>query len=228
MSELEFLLKLRKKTKEDFPEDKSFGNEFRDYFNIEHHTILSENTKLNLIAEGVSDKDYFDDISDSLETSSRSSLKRRLEVVHKNKPWSMSAALEDHQIIDADDAPYSRLPEFKLGYNPKTESKALKLGANIELVNFYKSDSVTGTRLDAKVTTSKKWGNDAWFIKPSLSVQSTLYSLQNNIGDSTLSRTLPTFTLDTGLFFDREITSRRTGKQYTNSRTTPILFIYAI
>ncbi|MCK5665688.1 MAG: LPS-assembly protein LptD, partial [Thiotrichaceae bacterium] len=199
------------------PEDKSFGNEFRDYFNIEHHTIISKNTELNLVAEGVSDKDYFDDLSDSLETSSRSSLKRRLEVVYESQPWSMSAAIEDHQIIDADDAPYSRLPEFKLGYNPKTDPKALKLGANIELVNFNKSDSITGTRLDAKITTSKKWGNDAWFIKPSLSMQSTLYALQNNIGDSTLNRTLPTFTLDTGLFFDREFRSPKTGKKYTQT-----------
>jgi LPS-assembly protein len=199
------------------PEDKSFGNEFRDYFDIEHHTTLSENTKLNLVAEGVSDKDYFDDLSDSLETSSRSSLKRRLEVVHKNKPWSMSAAVEDYQIIDTNDASYSRLPEFKLGYKPKTATKALKFDVNFELVNFNKSDSVTGTRLDAKVTTSKKWGNDAWFIKPSLSVQSTLYALQNNIGDSTLNRTLPTFTLDSGLFFDKEFTSQKTNKQYTQT-----------
>ncbi len=199
------------------PEDKSFGDEFRNYFNIEHHTILSENTKLNLVAEGVSDEDYFDDLSNSLETSSRSSLKRRLEVVYKNKPWSMSAAVEDHQIIDANDAPYSRLPEFKLGYNPKTDTKALKFGADVELVNFHKSNSVMGSRLDAKVTTSKKWGNDAWFIKPSLSVQSTLYALQNNIGDSTLNRTLPTFTLDTGLFFDREFTSQKTAKEYTQT-----------
>ena len=199
------------------PEDKSFNNKFRDYFNIEHHTTLSENTKLNLVAEGVSDVDYFDDLSDSLETSSRSSLKRRLEVVYKKRPWSMSAAVEDYQIIDATNTPYSRLPEFKLGFNPKADIKALKFTTNVELVNFDKSNSVTGTRLDAKLTTSKKWGNDAWFIKPSFSLQSTLYSLQHNIGDSSLNRTLPTFTLDTGLFFDRSIASPKTGKHYTQT-----------
>ena len=199
------------------PEDKSFGSEFRDYFNLEHHTTLSESTKLNLIAEGVSDKDYFDDLSDSLESSSRSSLQRRLEIIHKNKPWIFSAAVEDHQIIDANDAPYSRLPEFRVGYKPKTPVKALKIGADIELVNFDKSDAITGTRLDAKVSASKKWGTDAWFVKPSLSVQSTLYSLQNNIGDNTLNRSLPTFTLDTGLFFDRELTSNTTDKKYTQT-----------
>jgi LPS-assembly protein len=199
------------------PEDKSFNNEFRDYFKLQHHTQLTKNTKLNFNAEGVSDEDYFDDLSDSLESSSRSSLQRRLEIVYKNNPWTMSAAVEDYQIIDANDAPYARLPEFKVGYRPKTNAKALKLSADIELVNFDKSDSVTGARFDAKVTASKKWGSDAWFVKPSVSVQSTLYSLNNNIGSNTLNRSLPTFTLDTGLFFDREITSSKTGKKYTQT-----------
>jgi len=199
------------------PQDKSFENKYRDYFKLEHHTTLSKNTKINLMAEGVSDEDYFDDLSDSLATSSRSSLQRRLEIIHTNKPWLMSAAVEDYQIINADNTPYSRLPEFKLGYHPKTKPKSLKLGADFELVNFHKSNSVTGTRLDAKVTASKKWGNDAWFVKPSVSVQSTLYSLTNTIDDHTLSRALPTFTLDTGLFFDRKFTSMKTGKKYTQT-----------
>ncbi len=199
------------------PQDKSFGNEYRDYFKFEHRTALSQNTKINLIAEGVSDGDYFDDLSDSLETSSRSSLQRRLEIIRTNQSWIMSAAVEDYQIIDATDAPYSRLPEFKLGYHPKTNSKALILGADFEWVNFYKKNAITGSRLDAKVTASKKWGNDAWFVKPSLSVQSTLYSLKNNGVDNTLNRTLPTLTFDTGLFFDREFTSNKTGRKYTQT-----------
>jgi len=211
------------------PEDKSFddtdGNKYRDYFKLDHHTALSENTKINLNAEGVSDKDYFDDLSDSLEASSRSSLQRRLEITHINKPWALSAAVEDYQILDTDDSPYSRLPELKLSYKPKTAPKELKVGMDIELVNFDKSNDVTGTRLDAKVSVSKKWGNDAWYIKPTLSLQSTLYTLNNNIGESTLNRTLPTFTLDSGLFFDRDITiHRKSGNKHYTQTLEPRLF----
>ncbi len=218
------------------PEDKSFddtsgsafGKKYRDYFKLEHHTILSKNTKINFNAEGVSDKDYFDDLSDSLETSARSSLQRRLEIIHKNKPWTLSAAVEDYQILDTDDSPYSRLPELKLSYKPKTAPKKLKMEMDIELVNFDKSNDVTGTRLDAKVSVSKKWGNDAWFIKPTLSLQSTLYTLNKNIGESTLNRTLPTFTLDSGLFFDRDITiHKKLGiKHYTQTLEPHLFYSY--
>ncbi len=215
------------------PKDKSFddtsnsafGKKYRDYFNLEHHTALSKNTKINLYAEGVSDKDYFNDLSDSLETSSRSSLQRRLEIIHKNKPWTLSAAVEDYQILDTNDSPYSKLPELKLSYKPKTAPKELKMGMDIELVNFDKSNDVTGTRLDAKVFVSKKWGNDAWFIKPTLSLQSTLYTLNNTIGESTLNRTLPTFTLNSGLFFDRNITiHRKSGDKHYTQTLEPHLF----
>ncbi len=207
------------------PEDKTFGSSYRDHFNIEHHTTLSHNTKINLLAEGVSDEDYFDDISDSLETSSRSSLKRRLEIVHNNAPWRMSASIENYQIIDADNEPYAKLPEFKLGYHPKSADSDLNIKADMEIVNFDKSNAVTGTRFDAKVTASKKWHSDAWFVKPSLSVQSSLYALQHNVGGNSLKRTLPTFTLDTGLFFDRDFASK-SGKQYTQTLEPRLFYSY--
>ena len=211
------------------PEDKSFNdtsdNKYRDYFKLEHHTTLSKNTQINLNAEGVSDKDYFDDLSDSLETSARSSLQRRLEITHINKPWTFSAALEAYQILDTDNLPYSRLPELKLSYKPKTSPKKLKIGLEVELVNFDKKNALTGTRLDSKVFVSKKWGNDAWFIKPTLSLQSTLYTLNNTIGKSTLNRTLPTFTLDSGLFFDRDITiHKKSGDKHYTQTLEPHLF----
>ena len=227
-SEFRYLTPLHNgKLEYDFiPEDKSFDSgKYRDYFKLDHQTTLSKKTKIKLNAEGVSDEDYFDDLSDSLETSSRSSLQRRLEITHVNNPWTFSAAVEDYQILDTDNSPYSRLPELKLSYKPKTAPKEFKVGMNVELVNFNKSEGVTGTRLDAKTSISKKWGNDAWFIKPSLSLQSTLYSLNNNIGKNTLNRTLPTFTLDTGLFFDRNITvHKKSGDKHYTQTLEPRLF----
>ncbi len=210
------------------PQDKSFKDKRRDYFNFEHRTTVSKETKINLNAEGVSDEDYFNDLSDSLETSSRSSLQRRLEVVHKNSPWTISAAVEDYQILDIEDSPYAKLPELKLGYRPKTKPQDLKLKADIEVINFEKSDSVTGTRLDTKLSASKKWGDDAWFIKPTLSLQSTHYSLQNTIGESSLNRTLPTLSLDGGLFFDREfIVNKKSGsRKYVQTLEPRMLYSY--
>jgi LPS-assembly protein len=209
-TELRYLTKKHQGSIEyDFiPKDESFNNEKRDYFFVNHHTTLSDMNEINLKAEGVSDKDFIDDSSTSLETSIRPALERRLEFVHNNKAWHASAALEDFQVLDLADAPYAKLPELKLSYTPKTKPKELKVDVHSEITFFDKDDSVTGTRSDLKVNLSKKWGSDAWYFKPKVSLQHTLYSLSSLDSDNrntSLSRTLPTLTLDSGIFFDRDI-----------------------
>ena len=190
------------------PDDRSYDNQSsqkrRDYFKIKHVTTLSKETKVNLNAEGVSDDLYFDDFSTSLEDSSRSGLQRRLEIVHTKGAWTSSAAVEDYQILDINDAPYAKLPELKLKYSPETLPREFKVGIDAEYIYFDKKDDTTGSRAHIKLQTSKKFGSDAWFFKPSLSLQHTFYAL-NHDNNKRLTRTLPTFTLDTGLFFDREI-----------------------
>ena len=197
------------------PKDSAYkgatGQQYRDYFNIEHVTTLSEKTKINLNAEGVSDDKYFDDFSNSLEESTRLELQRRLEIIHKNNAWTASFAFEDYQILDNNDTPYAKLPELKLTYAPKTLPKEFKVGIDAEYIYFDKDKATTGSRAHVKIQASQKFGTDAWYFKPSFSLQHTLYAL-NHAKDASLSRTLPTFTLDSGLFLDRKI-----GKKYTQT-----------
>jgi len=208
------------------PDDSSYNNERRDYFEIKHYTKLDSYTNVKLVAEGVSDKDYFDDFSTSLEDSTRSALQRRLEITRNEGDWFASAAVEDYQILDVNDAPYARLPEIKLSYHPKSKPMEFKVGLDTELVYFSKDDAITGTRADAKLFISKKWGTEAWYIKPKLSLEHTIYSLNYSLNhslnrslsldnDKIINRTLPSFTLDSGLFFDREITLK--GSKYTQT-----------
>ena len=206
------------------PNDKSFDDNRRDYFKVNHLTKLNKNTKIKLNAEGVSDVEYFDDFSTSLETSTRPALQRRLEIINNRGPWTLSAAVEDFQILDANDDPYSKLPEFKLNYSPESEPKDLKLDINSEFIYFDRKDSITGFRGDIKSKLSKKFGNEAWYFKPTLSLQHTLYSLENTIGEKHLSRTLPTLTFDSGLFFDRDITNKGTSSALFTQTLEPRLF----
>jgi len=196
------------------PNDNLYQGKRRDYFNIKHVTTLDKQTRINLKAEGISDKNYFNDFSTSLEDSSRSSLQRRLEIVRTEGAWFASAAVEDFQILDINDAPYSRLPELRVNYRPKNISYDFQVGLDSELVYFDKDNAITGTRADIKLFVSKKWGADAWFVKPKLSLQHTAYSL-NDTSNKRIQRTLPIFTLDSGLFFDRDISLN--NKHYTQT-----------
>ena len=205
------------------PDDKSFDNKTRDYFKIKHITEINVKTQVNLNAENVSDVDYFDDFSTSLESSTRAALQRRLEIIRLEKPWTASAAVEDYQVIDTNDNPYAKLPEIKLGYSPKSAPHDLKLQLDSELIYFDKEDAVTGTRADVKLKISKKWGDDAWYFKPGLSLEHTFYALDNSASNiSSINRTLPTLTLDSGLFFDRKI---RQGR-YTQTIEPRLFYTY--
>ena len=214
------------------PEDESFNDDKRDFFKIDHTSQFNKYTALTLNAEGVSDEDYFDDFSTSLETSTQTALQRRLEITHNRNPWSISAAVEDFQVLDIDDDPYARLPELKLRYAPKTGPKDLKFEIDSELVYFDRDNDVTGTRADIKFKVGKKWGQEAWYFKPSLSLEHTSYSLDNidlntNINDSSINRTLPSVTLDGGLFFDREIPKKtKDGKTYTQTLEPRIFYTH--
>ncbi|MEE9444392.1 MAG: LPS-assembly protein LptD [Cocleimonas sp.] len=213
------------------PKDKSFdspsGDKKRDYFKIEHSTHFNKTSSINLTAEGVSDDAYFDDFSTSLETSSRSALQRRFEFTNIQAPWQVSAAVEDYQILDINDAPYAKLPEIKLSYIPKKPSKALKLKVESELVYFDKKDATTGSRANIKLSASKKWGSEAWFLKPGFNFEHSLYSL-NNAKSESISRSLPTLTFDTGLFFDRELKKSNLifGKALIQTLEPRLLYTY--
>ena len=208
------------------PSDESFDDEKRDYFKIKHRTQFDKQTQLKLNAEGVSDEEYFDDFSNSLETSTRPALERRLEISNTQSPWKFSAALEDYQVLDIDYDPYSKLPEIKASYSPKSGPKDLKLDIDSEIIYFDKTDDITGTRADIKFKVGKKWGEEAWYFKPSLSVEHTVYSLENTQDEKSLSRTLPTFTLDGGLFFDREIYNKKKQTRYTQTLEPRIFYTY--
>ncbi|WP_299875250.1 LPS-assembly protein LptD [uncultured Cocleimonas sp.] len=229
-SEFRYLSKLNKGTLEyDFiPEDASYDDQQRYYFKIDHQTKFNKQTRLNLKAEGVSDADFFDDFSSSLETSTRPALERRLEVLNINKPWSASVAVEDYQVLDSDDDPYSKLPELKLSYTPKSGPNDLKVGLDSELVYFDKADETNGARADIKFTASKKWGDDSWYFKPKLSLEHTIYSLDVSSSDedtytkSSIDRTLPTVTLDAGLFFDRHLKNNK----YTQTLEPRVFYTY--
>ncbi len=185
------------------PRDKASDNKQRDYFKITHSSKLTKSIRLNIKSEGVSDNKYFDDFGKSLSTSSTSALERRIEVVRVGRNWQFSAASVDYQALDATDAPYSKIPELKFSYAPKALPNDIKLSLDSELSYFDKSNSPTGMRFDVSLKASKKLGNDGWYFKPSVGLRHTYYNLKDNPTGNKHSRSLPTFSLDTGLFFDR-------------------------
>ena len=193
------------------PSDNDFDDKWRDYFNIDYELNLAKNRKITLQAEGVSDDDYFDDLGGSLSSSSTSALERELKYTREGTNWDFSISALDYQVLDDSSyQPYAKLPEIKFNYNSPHKYNKIDFSVDSEATYFESSDGPTGLRMDIGFNASKRFGNEAWYVKPSASYRVTQYSLEDNDADSNPSRALPTFTLDSGLVFDRTLANGMT------------------
>ncbi len=187
------------------PNDRASNDEWRDYFKFTYQRNMGHRRTLTIKSEGVSDDEYLDDLSDSLSISSTSALERTIRYDVGSANWDFSIAALDYQVLDANSQPYAKLPELTFNYQSPHKYNGLDLTLDAQATYFEGSADPTGLRLDVGLSASKRFGNDAWYFKPSLSYQATHYSLQNNGTDNSLYRGLPTITLDSGVFFERDL-----------------------
>jgi len=181
----------------------------------QHRADLGLNIKTNILLQEVSDDSYFSDFEPL--TSERDDidyLERHITISHSNQSWETRLRWQDYQTIDQNipisSQPYQRLPGFTLNSQFKPLDNGLQFGLRNQWVSFDRDSSVTGSRLH--IVPSIAWSeSDSWyFFKPKLQYALTEYRLDdNNPNDDTISRSIPTFSLDTGLVFERVFSARR-------------------
>lgn len=161
----------------------------------------------------VSDALYFSDFGESYELSSITHLERRFDLnyraAYQSGYYTFRTRLQQYQTIDsttpARDKPYQRLPQLTFDAKTATLASGLAFDVNAELVSFEREDSITGQRFNVKPRISLPLTKSFGFFTPSLGTWHTYYSLDSNDTSNldSISRNVPVFSLDTGLFFDR-------------------------
>lgn len=199
--------------------DRALNNDSRYFTQLRHNGRFNTEFTSEIVARRVSDKDYLEDLGDSLQVASITHLEQRADLMFEKGRVRGLARLQGFQTVDEDitpeDRPHSRLPQIKV----EADSGRLPLGVradlNSEFVYFDKDDAVTGVRLDFQPRLTLPVVRDAWFFRPSVSHRFTYYSLNNpelNNTDDTLektsSRNLNSISVDSGLFFDRLLDDR--------------------
>jgi LPS-assembly protein len=192
----------------EYLDDDKFGDE-RSFGRLRHSGTLGANWATNINAAGVSDKDYFDDLGNSLSIASITHLQRRGELIYYADGFSLLSAVEDYQTLDPDippsGRPYQRIPQFVLQTTPRMR-EAVDYGLTAEAVHFDRPASITGPRLDLRPYVNSQLEGAAWFFTPTLQLRYTQYELENTDPGqpASLERTLPIVSLDGGLFFERD------------------------
>lgn len=191
------------------PYDNDRNGDERHLINVKHDQRLFDGRgALNIDFNDVSDRKYFEDFGNSLSVSSTSFLQRRALLSYGGGWWSVSGLLNGYQTVDptlpASSRPYSELPQITLSAG-RGSNRNLTYGVITQATYFQRTDSITGGRVNFEPYVSYPIRNAGGFVIPRLALDQTEYALSGNI-DNHISRTVPVFSLDNGLYFERDVT----------------------
>ena len=192
--------------------DRVYGSD-RSSVAVNHRGDPAPGWQTSLRYSQVSDGQYLNDFANRLNVTSITHLESRADVSYRNAWWSGSLMVQNYQTLDEGQAltsrPYARVPQLKLDLSP-LRLAGLQLDARAELVRFAREAGVVGSRVDIQPAVSLPLESTAAFLTPRLAFRHTSYSLQRTAADSDPSpaRNLPVFSIDSGLFFERELSGQ--------------------
>lgn len=211
------------------PDDRAFGD---DRWALEqHHRLrLGEHLRGELRQRRVSDSQWPSDFSDDLGRTGESHLESRAALSWSARDWSAAIDAQAWQTVDPDIdpalRPYARQPRARLRYDPYHTPLPLRYSVEAEAVAFAHPRPAltdTGRRLDLLSRVSLPFRGLAGFVEPAVSWRQTAYDLDrpDPTADATPERGLPIYSLDAGLFFEREL---NWGRQPILQTLEPRLF----
>ncbi|MYM82545.1 LPS assembly protein LptD [Duganella sp. FT50W] len=179
-----------------------------------------------------SDDNYPNDFSKTVANSTERQLLRELRTDYHGDIWTLTARVQKYQVLQDPDSttpvprPYDRLPAVNFHAAQYDVAGGFDWAFDSELTRFYHPTLINGTRLVAIPQVSYPIIGPSYFITPKVMVNAATYSLDayNTQSSENMSRAIPTFSLDSGLVFERDVTWR--GKQMTQTLEPRLFYVY--
>jgi len=190
--------------------DNEYNDEDRYLFSYQNTAALTPRVRVNANINYASDDDYFEDLGNNIRVSSITHLERNVDASYSGDFWSVTGRVQGYQTIDDSipdtSRPYERLPQVVFNANLPEQHFGLDYGLSAEAVYFNRDSSVTGSRFDILPSASLPLRNSYGFITPKLGLRYTKYNLNNTLAGSNSSpdRSVPIFSIDSGMYFDRD------------------------
>ena len=197
------------------PNDTLYGGS-RNRVQLDDVVQLPADVRLTVDAQAVSDDLYFQDFSQSPAGTSTSFLNRSATLSYRDEHWSIDGQAQQYQTIDTtvlvDERPYARVPRLAVN-SDYTLFGVLHYGFESEIVDFQHAPSSaglpplpTGWREDVTPALSLALAGPGYFFRPALAWRATYYQLTDTLpgAPTSLSRSLPLASVDSGLVFERE------------------------
>ncbi|MES2012582.1 MAG: LPS-assembly protein LptD [Pseudomonadota bacterium] len=211
------------------PSDNQTG-QTRYYANLKHQQNFGNGWSAGYNIEKVSDDQYFSELSTQITTTSRVNLPQQFNVNYTDETWNFNGLAQKFQTLDKVSYPYERLPQLTLNGNQDFGGVNANLYSQLVAFDTNKANAAvatlaTGSRLTLYPSISFPLNTSYGYITPKIGVHHTSYSLNNdpnNFGNQ--ERTLPIFSLDSGLYFDRDL--KIASRNYSQTLEPRLYYVY--
>ncbi len=155
----------------------------------------------------VSDDDFLDDFASSIRDNTEDILPQDYWLTYGTTYWSAALRVTKNQTINDNDKPYEREPQFTWAAY-LADFHGFELNTKIDATRFVHpwENRVNGNRFVFMQDVSYPFMGAGWFLTPKVQLVGTHYDLdydQRRQGDDSPSLTLPIYSLDSGLIFER-------------------------
>jgi LPS-assembly protein len=212
----------------------------RYMLNSTHTQALAPGLTYGWNLRSASDDDYPSDFSKTVATSAERQLLRELRTDYRAEFWNVSARAQNYQVLQDPLAktkpelfvarPYDRLPSLNL-HAGRFDVGGFDWAVDGELTRFWHPKQVRANRLVAVPQVSYPFMRPGYFITPKLMLNASAYQLDNNSAvdsvqfkDTSLSRAVPSVSLDSGLVFERD--ARLFGRAVTQTLEPRLFYVY--
>jgi LPS-assembly protein len=177
----------------------------------------------------VSDNNYYTDLSSRIANTSQTQLLQQGLMSYGAGWWSATANLQTYQTLQPDPAnpvlePYRLLPQISVVAR-KPDWKMTDSSFLGQFTSFQHPTQAEAQRTVLYPQVALPFVTPAWYITPKIGVHASYYALsRQEIGTpDTMSRTLPIFSIDSGMTFER--TTNWFGRGYTQTLEPRLFYL---
>jgi LPS-assembly protein len=192
---------------EELPNDRLANGDNRAAGTFQHRQTFGPRWSGNVDIRAVSDKQYLADFGDDIGITSQTHLPQTAELDYRGSAWNFTARAATYQTIDPSilpaDRPYARLPQLNLALTPAPVPNRVNYQFDSEAVYFTRDVGVTGERLSVYPALSLPLSAAYGYLTPRIGVRHIAYHLAG-APEATPALTRGVFSLDSGLYFERD------------------------
>jgi LPS-assembly protein len=195
-------------------------------YSFQHSHRITDRLSATLDVQGVSDDTYFVDLSDKIAATSQTNLPREAALTYNGEWWTLLSRAQTFQTLQDPLAPvvepYARLPQLLLEA-ARHNLRGLDLDFSGEVVNFDHPSLITSWRQVYYPSLSLPYRNRLFYLTPKAGFHYTHYSFPDS-GQADETRSLPIFSVDSGMSFDRAIALG--GRDFRQTLEPRLYYVY--